>query len=176
LTRLRSPILRARLKFLIGRSALSPVMEESRTFDGPLGARMLRDLFDGAEGISSEEGLPLDLLAAYRLVDLDEATGGGLRNAAVDRLRKEERGLSTPILEAFVGKIAPRDERLLGDWRSAGPSRRPWPRMPAASAPPARSSTKGSSSSWSPSHEISPDLRRFERCASRPRHAFGGNW
>ena len=62
LPRIRSRLLRDRLRFRIARAALAA----GRT---TLGRKLLEQLMSDATDSTSEEGLPLDVLAALRLVD-----------------------------------------------------------------------------------------------------------
>jgi signal transduction histidine kinase len=96
LPRIRSPLLRSRLDFRIARAALA-------CGDKALGEAIFKKLFEQAAGLTTEEGLPLDLLAAERLE---------LALAARDRLREDERSLSTPLLRHFVEALAPQDPGL----------------------------------------------------------------
>ena len=96
LPRIRSPLLRSRLNFRIARAA-------SACGDKALGEAIFKKLFEQAAGLTTEEGLPLDLLAAERL---EHAL------AARDRLREKERSLSTPLLRHFVEALAPDDPGL----------------------------------------------------------------
>jgi signal transduction histidine kinase len=107
LPRIRSVALRARLRLAMARAALAT----GAATDHDLGRRLLEEIFRDGKGLRTEEGLPLDLLAAGRLLAC-EAADDSLRAAARDRLREAEPHLSTPLIDALAKAIAPGDDRL----------------------------------------------------------------
>jgi signal transduction histidine kinase len=108
LPQLRAPSLRARLRLRIARAALAAGRRE-------LGRRVLEDLCEDAAGVSTEEGLPVDWLAAWRLRCLD---GGAAEDARAgdDRLRARLAArhalLPTRFLAAAIDAFDPENARL----------------------------------------------------------------
>ncbi|MBI4606086.1 MAG: HAMP domain-containing histidine kinase [Planctomycetes bacterium] len=108
LARIRSPVLRARLTFAAGRAALAAGSEA-------LGRALLERVLGEAPPEACEDGLPVGLLAALRLLE-GPAAGGGeqgrLRAEARERLAAWAPRLETGLLERLGRSIAPGDREL----------------------------------------------------------------
>jgi signal transduction histidine kinase len=110
LPRLRSPVLRARLQLGAGRAALALGADVGH--ERALGERLLRDLFARTQGLASEDGLPLDLLAAALLARGPAAADAGFAAAARARLAEHAPRLATASLEILARALAPADGEL----------------------------------------------------------------
>jgi signal transduction histidine kinase len=108
LPRLRSPLLRARLEHRAARVLLA----EGGTGRRALGEALLRGVFAAGEGLATEEGLPIDLLAAARLLEAAPPPGPEFRAAARERLASAAPRLPTHLLARLAAAIAPADEGL----------------------------------------------------------------
>jgi signal transduction histidine kinase len=107
LPRLRSPVLRERLRFQMARAAL-------KGGDPALGVALLGEIIARPGGGTTPDGLPLDLLAALRLEDL--VREGGEAPGSGDELRlslsRNAGRLPLALLAKVVRERFPRDAAL----------------------------------------------------------------
>lgn len=103
--RIRNKALRAQLELCAARSALA-------AGDKPLSCALLRDLVAGAAGLSTDEGLPIDLVALSCLLATEPADAASLRAGGLERLREAAQGMATPLIGRFARVFASEDPGL----------------------------------------------------------------
>jgi len=103
--RIRNKSLRAQLELCAARSALA-------AGDKPLSCALLRHLVAGASGLSTDEGLPIDLVALSRLLETEPADAASLRAGGLERLREAAQGMATPLAGRFASVFASEDPGL----------------------------------------------------------------
>jgi signal transduction histidine kinase len=103
--RIRNKSLRAQLELCAARSALA-------AGDKPLSCALLRDLVAGAAGLSTDEGLPIDLVALSCLLATEPADAASLRAGGLERLREAAQGMATPLIGRFARVFASEDPGL----------------------------------------------------------------
>ena len=109
LPRIRSKTLRARLRFRSARAA-------GAAGEGAVARRIYRELFREAAGTLTEDGFPVDVLAAARLLeDAGEADAGEpdaeLSAQLVERLEERQRFLPTGLLGHLVDRLVAPEAR-----------------------------------------------------------------
>src|SRR4029453_8347015 len=100
LPRIPSVELRARLRLATARSAFHAGREA-------LARALLIELFEGAGNAMSEEGYPIDLVAASMLLERWRDPGGELRGRAARRLAEKAPRLGTSTLAHWRETFAP---------------------------------------------------------------------
>ncbi len=105
LPRIRSLALRARLSHSAARAA-------RKSGAASLARALERELFESGEGLRTEEGLPVDLVAALELLREPAAQAGGIRERALERLESNARGLSTALLSRLAAVLDPDGKAL----------------------------------------------------------------
>ncbi|MBI4586298.1 MAG: HAMP domain-containing histidine kinase [Planctomycetes bacterium] len=104
LPRLKSPLLKARLRFRIARAALAAGEEA-------LARAVFEDLSREEPPASTEEGLPIDLLALERLLELCGEPKKTLKDLE-GRIEERTRRFTAPLLAHWITAYFPESERL----------------------------------------------------------------
>ncbi|MCZ6792969.1 MAG: HAMP domain-containing sensor histidine kinase [Planctomycetota bacterium] len=104
LPRIRSKTLRARLRFRSARAAGS-------AGEGAVARRIYRELFREAAGTLTEDGFPVDVLAAARLLEDAGELDAELSAQLVERLDERQRFLPTGLLGHLVDRLVAPEAR-----------------------------------------------------------------
>ncbi len=105
LPRIQSPVLRARLRFAAARAT-------EKAGAGALASALHRELFESAAGITTESGLPIDLLSALRLIENPGPHPEDIPRRILERLETGTSRASTSLLARIASALGDASGRL----------------------------------------------------------------